>query len=496
MKKNAVRRKMGKISLIMVFTSIVIASGFSAYDYIRENNRLKEDFNEMLAPVSGRLVSNLKKLVWFDDKTQALQVLKSEMDNKRIYAIVIREADKALFCGAQRNDAWEIIESQEKNDAWEIIESQEKIAGDFVVKKEDIFNEEEDMPIGTVELFFTTRFIDESLKKLVFYMIAKVLLMSVLLVSVFLLIVNFFLIKPIYKAVRTLGAVGSEIGSVSERVASVGLELTDGASKQATSVEETSSSLEEITSMSRLNTENISHANTLMIETSRVVNEAGDSMKELVDSIDELSKTSEETRKVIKVIEKIAFQINLLSMNAAVEAVHAGQAGAGFGVIVQEVRNLALRSRASARDTAALIEASIERTKHGVDLVYKAGETFENVATGAKKVGELLGEVTISSQEQVRGIGNINEAMTEIDKVTQKNAANAEETASVIQEIEGQTKRMKTVVTELVALIGNPSAGSGTASAGSGTASAGSGAASAGSGTASAGSGTASAGRP
>lgn len=464
MEKNVVRRKMGKISLIMILTSIIIASGFSAYDYIRENNRLKEDFNEMLAPVSGRLAGNLKKPVWFDDKTQAWQVIKSEMDNKKIYAIVIREADKTLFCGAQRNDAWEIVESQRK------------ITRDFVIKKEDIFNEEEDMPIGTVELFFTTRFIDESLKKLVFYMIAKVLVMSVLLVSVFLLIVNFFLIKPIYKAVRTLGAVGSEIGSVSERVASVGLELTDGASKQATSVEETSSSLEEITSMSRLNTENISHANTLMIETSRVVNEAGDSMKELFDSIDELSKTSEETRKVIKVIEKIAFQINLLSMNAAVEAVHAGQAGASFGVIVQEVRNLALRSRASARDTAALIEASIERTKNGVDLVYKAGETFENVAAGAKKVGELLGEVTISSQEQARGIGNINEAMTEIDRVTQKNAANAEETASVIQEIEGQTKRMKTVVTELVALIGNPSTGSGGASTGSGAASAGSGA--------------------
>jgi len=98
------------------------------------------------------------------------------------------------------------------------------------------------------------------------------------------------------------------------------------------------------------------------------------------------------------------------------------------------------------------------------------------VAAGAKKVGELLGEVTISSQEQARGIGNINEAMTEIDRVTQKNAANAEETASVIQEIEGQTKRMKTVVTELVALIGNPSTGSGGASTGSGAASAGSGA--------------------
>ena len=434
---------MGKISIIMILTSICIASGFSLYDYINERSRMMQDFEENIAPIPGRLAQNLQNPLWFDDSDQAQQIIETEMSNKRVYAILVREADKTIFSGAVRNEAWEIVESEEQ------------LAGNFTTKTENIIYAEEGETVGTVEIQFSTRFIDEAMKKLAISMIIKVLVMSILLVSILLLIVNHFFFKPISKVIRNLEIAGNEVAYASARVATVGRQLTSGALKQASAVEETVASLEEIGSMAKQNTENVNHANRLMIETSKVVSEAGTSMSHLTDSIGELSETSEETRKVIRTIEEIAFQINLLALNAAVEAARAGEAGLGFAVVAQEVRNLAMRSSQAAKNTAALIEASIEKNRLGIERVYKAGKVFEDVAEGSKRVEELLGEITISSQEQNRGIDQVTEAMSDIDKVTQANAANAEETASAIIEIGGQIKRMETVVGELMKLIGN-----------------------------------------
>lgn len=442
MKKNIVWQKMGKISVIMILTSIFIASGFSVYDYFRERSRMMQDFEEIIAPVPGRLAQNLQNPLWFADRLQTQQIIETEMTNKKIYAIVVRESDETLFGAAERNKAWEIVESEGN------------FSGDFITKKEDIIYADGDETVGTVEIHFSTRFIDEALGKLMRFMVVKVLVMSILLVSIFMLIVNYFFFKPISKVIRSLEIAGTEVAYASSRVAIVGRQLTGGSLKQASAVEETVSSLEEIGTMTRLNTENVSYANTLMLETAQVVNEASVSMTDLTESIGEISKTSEETRKVIRTIEEIAFQINLLALNAAVEAARAGEAGLGFAVVAQEIRNLAMRSRQAAKSTSALIEASIEKTTIGIDMVYKASQSFANVTEGSKKVKELLGEITISSQEQTRGIDQVTEAMSDIDKVTQVNAANAEETSSAIVEIGGQTKRMETVVGELVDLIG------------------------------------------
>ncbi len=440
MKKNAVARKMGTVSLLMILTSILIASGFSFYDYIREHNRLQEDFDEMIAPIAGRLAGNLKAPLWFANKTQAEQVVETEMSNRKIYAVIVRDADNTLFYAEKRDDTWKPVESDGE------------ISGSFVIKKESILYEEEPKPIGTVEVYFSTRFIEESLRKLIVFMVIRVIVMSVCLVSILLFIVNLFFIKPVSAVIRTLNTVGNEVSLASERLKSVGRQLAAGSSEQASAVQETSSSLEEITSAIKENMKNITQ---LMIETSRVVNEASASMKGLTASIAEIAETSKETRKVISTIEEIAFQINLLALNAAVEAARAGKAGLGFAVVAQEVRNLALRSRDAAVSTAALIESSVEKTGRGTEMVYKTGESFANVTEGAKKVGELLNKVASFSQDQENGIGYISRAMNEINRVTQENAAGSEETASAIEDIGSQAGHMKAIVEELVALIGN-----------------------------------------
>lgn len=123
MKKNVVARKMGTVSLLMVFTSIIIASGFSFYDYIRERNRLQADFDEMVAPIAGRLAGNLKSPLWFTNKSQAEQVVETEMSNRKIYAVLVRDGENTLFCAEKRDDTWKVVDSDGE------------ISGNFIIKK-------------------------------------------------------------------------------------------------------------------------------------------------------------------------------------------------------------------------------------------------------------------------------------------------------------------------------------------------------------------------
>jgi methyl-accepting chemotaxis protein len=174
--------------------------------------------------------------------------------------------------------------------------------------------------------------------------------------------------------------------------------------------------------------------------------------------MEEISKASEETSKIIKTIDEIAFQTNLLALNAAVEAARAGEAGAGFAVVADEVRNLALRAADAAKNTADLIEGTVKKVKDGGELVAKTSEAFTEVAKSSSKVGELVGEIAAASQEQSKGIDQVNVAVNQMDKITQQNAANAEESASASEEMNAQAEQMKGVVQELVAIVGGTAA--------------------------------------
>lgn len=263
------------------------------------------------------------------------------------------------------------------------------------------------------------------------------------------------IISLLKRIITGLQDASEQTASASSQVSSASQSLAEGASEQAAGIEETSSSIEEMSSMTKQNADNANQANTLMAETTRVVDEANYSMKELTQSMNEISTASEETGKIIKTIDEIAFQTNLLALNAAVEAARAGEAGAGFAVVADEVRNLAMRAADAAKNTANLIEDTVKKIKNGSDTVSKTNEAFTKVATGAKKVGELVGEISAASNEQAQGIEQINKAVSEMDKVVQKNAASAEESASASEEMNAQAETMKGFVGELVALVGS-----------------------------------------
>ncbi len=310
--------------------------------------------------------------------------------------------------------------------------------------------------VGFVEIIFSQkRFYEKKdtvVKKIMFYFALAVVASIIL---------AFFTAR---KIITVLGSVAGrmyegaeQVANASSQVSSASQELAEGASEQASSLEESSGSLEEMASMTKQNADHANQADALMKETKQVVGAANDSMSELTMSMDEITQSSEDTFKIIKTIDEIAFQTNLLALNAAVEAARAGETGAGFAVVADEVRNLAMRAAEAANNTSSLIEDTMKKVQQGSGLVEKTNTTFTQVAESASKVAELVGEITAASNEQADGIEQVNKSIAEMDRITQRNAATAEESASASEQMSAQAEHMKVFVTELTTLVGGKS---------------------------------------
>jgi len=259
--------------------------------------------------------------------------------------------------------------------------------------------------------------------------------------------------KPIRGVATGLRESSEKVAASSVELSSASRSLAEGAASQASGIEEAAASLEEIASMTKQTAENAGQTNTMMTETSRVVDEANLAMRELIGSMSEICTASEETAKIIKTIDSIAFQTNMLALNAAVEAARAGEAGSGFAVVADQVKNLALKTSAAAKSIAALIEETVQKIQNGSEILTKTNSAFEKVAQGARKVGELVGEITAAAKEQSQGLSQISQAVAEMDKVVQKTAANADDSASAAEAMTTQSEKLEVFVGELVALV-------------------------------------------
>ncbi len=258
---------------------------------------------------------------------------------------------------------------------------------------------------------------------------------------------------PVSRIIDDLAVGAREVDHASTQLSASSNTLASGATENAAALEETSAALEELSSMTKRNSDNAMEANALMNQATQAVGHADSSMTEVIRAMGEISISGNEIGKIIKTIDEIAFQTNLLALNAAVEAARAGEAGAGFAVVADEVRNLAIRSADAAKSTSDLIAQTISNISSGSDMVNQTAESFKTVQAHASKVAELLGEVSEASKEQSQGIGQITSAMTEMDKVTQSNAASAEESASAAGQLSSQAAALLEAVDSMSGLI-------------------------------------------
>ena len=257
-----------------------------------------------------------------------------------------------------------------------------------------------------------------------------------------------------------LDTMSSMIGEISEtsqtlttaarEIATGNTDLSQRTEEQAASLEETAASMEELTATVRQNAENAQQANKLASSASDVAVKGGSVVAEVVQTMDGITQASRKIADIIGVIDEIAFQTNILALNAAVEAARAGDQGRGFAVVAAEVRNLAQRSANAAKEIKGLISDSVSKVESGSRLVDTAGKTMEEIVQSVKRVTDIMAEISAASQEQRGGIEQVNNAVTQMDKVTQQNAALVEEAAAAAKSMEDQTSAMADMVGQFV----------------------------------------------
>jgi methyl-accepting chemotaxis protein I, serine sensor receptor len=249
--------------------------------------------------------------------------------------------------------------------------------------------------------------------------------------------------------VATVGTMrsGSEsIASATRQIAAGNTDLSSRTEEQASALQETASSMEQLTGTVKQNADNARQASALAANASEIAGKGSSVVMQVVDTMGEINRSSSKIADIITIIEGIAFQTNILALNAAVEAARAGEEGRGFAVVAGEVRSLAQRSSAAAKEIKELIDTSVSRVQTGTTLVDEAGRTMNEVIGAVQRVTDIMGEIAAASEEQSSGIEQVSRAVSQMDEVTQQNAALVEEAAAAAQSLEDQAGRLREAV--------------------------------------------------
>ncbi len=331
------------------------------------------------------------------------------------------------------------------------------LAGLHVLQRE-IKDPDTKVALGQLKMGFKLDKLYELARQGLFAIGSGLLVGVIVVIGGLLLIIRIIITHPLNRVITGLNESSEMVKCAAAEASQSSNTLADNSSQQAAAIEQTSSSLEQMTSMTQKNAENAATARNLMEQTDRVMAEAQSSMEKLNVSMQEITLASADTAKIVKTIDEIAFQTNLLALNAAVEAARAGNAGAGFAVVADEVRALALRAAAAAQSTSDLIQATVGKIKDGSEVVGATVDSFSQVAATTGKVKDLVGEIAAASVEQAQGVAQINKAVRGLNGVTQQLAAHAEQSASASQELDGQSEKMNQLVVDLGSMVGGHAA--------------------------------------
>ncbi|QTA84346.1 methyl-accepting chemotaxis protein [Desulfonema magnum] len=429
----------GKLILILILTVTVIFSFFAVFYYFKTKSDMNTELYKLADFFAKNLSESIKEPLWNEDDVTVEKIINSAMLEKQIVSILIM----------YEND---ISYGKIRDDSWNIIKAHKKISKNYYMRSENI--SKGDNKIGSVEVYLTSEFIQKKLNDSIISMFVSFLILISSLCLIFFFSIRKWVVFPVSYVIRGVEKGTEQIFFSSGQVASASQSLAEGTSEQAASSQEISSSLEEVSSMIRQNADSAGQANNFITDAGQIIQNASNSVNKLTNSMEEIISTSRETSGLIKVIDEIAFQTNLLALNASIEAARAGEAGGGFAIVADEVKNLAMRSAQAAGDTSDLIEESLKKIQIGGQTASETHKIFGEVVGYAERVRKLITEIAKTSDEQAIRIEQLNDAVTETDKVTQNNAANAEETASASEEMKMQVNKIRMLVNKLTILIG------------------------------------------
>jgi len=259
--------------------------------------------------------------------------------------------------------------------------------------------------------------------------------------------------KPVNEIIQELLKGAQVTTDTAAQVSSLTQQLSQGATEQAASLAETSSSLDQMTSMTRQNSDNSDRANQLASLARQQAENGTAAMAQIQAAMGDIKDSSQKMFKIIKTIEEIAMQTNLLALNASVEAARAGEHGKSFAVVANEVRNLSKRASVAAKETAVLIETSVKSTKNGSEIILKSGEVLSQITDSAGKVANIIGSISLASKEQADGIKQLTDTVNQIDQVTQQTAASARQSANASEELSNQAEQLKETAITLHRLV-------------------------------------------
>ncbi len=442
-----------KLSVILVLPITLILVIYALFNCYTTKSEMTKELNLLSEVAADRLSKSLVTPLWNVEKNTTEDTIKAEMAEKRIYAVTVTEgSSKNVFAGLKRDDNGEIVRSDRK------IKQDVSETSKYIVEARDIVNPKDSVKdnarLGLVEILVTKELMRQELKN---FVVRLAIMASVIDITLFLAIflcVRICLIRPVSHIVKGLDDIAYQISAAADEFSSTSQLLSQNASDQAASVEETSASLEELAKMSRKTSELTSGTGELMYKN---IEMSGQSLKALIDLTREMFRIeadSGQMSQIIKNIDEIAFQTNLLALNAAIEAARAGEAGIGFAVVADEVRNLAMKAKDAADSTQKLLDTTVKRVSHASLSIKGINDDFEGIIESATSMGEKTFAITEASKKQSLGIEQISSAAGEIDMAAQRVAASSQESAASSEELSAQAAEMKKYVNDLLVLVG------------------------------------------
>lgn len=433
-----------RVALSTALATSLILLVLGSWEYRKTARALDANLEGMLTQISTRLSLNLNEPMYSLNTAQIASVVSSEMLATEVVYIAVSdspEPGKGVVRFFERQADGTCKESPSFTPPGNILSASHIITHG----QEKIGRFEIGLGYTGKQAALRAAFISVGIRTVAAGVVIFVSLLAIL---------RFQLIRPVSTLVKGFEKAIGEARAASREVADASFALASGATEQSGSLEQISSSLEVLATMTNRNAE---RANTGKVSASDARNaaEAGSAeMTRMQEAMNAIQQSSREIAKIIKTIDEIAFQTNILALNAAVEAARAGEAGAGFAVVADEVRSLAQRSATAARETADKIEDATQRSTLGVQISARVADHFGHILTKVRDVDTIVADVASASQEQHVGLSSINSSLLEMDKATKGIAATAEETASSTEQLNAQTEAISQASAHLAKLVG------------------------------------------